>query len=56
MKMCLLALSAALSVSYAQDGLPRVFDTRDAKIRVVPVATGLYHPWSPHSPTRTRCW
>ena len=46
MKTCFLVLSAALCVSYAQEGLPRVFDTRDAKIRVVPVATGLYHPWS----------
>lgn len=44
-----LALSVALGVSWAQEaGIngPRVFDTRDAKIRVVPVATGLYHPWS----------
>ncbi len=36
-------------VAWAQENgitLPRVFNTRDAKIRVVPVATGLYHPWS----------
>jgi glucose/arabinose dehydrogenase len=46
MKTCLLALSMALCVSYAQDSLPRVFETRDARIRVVPVAAGLYHPWS----------
>ncbi len=46
MKTCLLALSVALCISHAQDGLPRVFETRDAGIRVVAVATGLYHPWS----------
>lgn len=25
---------------------PRVFETKEGRIRVVPVATGLYHPWS----------
>lgn len=25
---------------------PQVLDTKDGKIRVVPVATGLFHPWS----------
>ncbi|HEX5229091.1 MAG TPA: PQQ-dependent sugar dehydrogenase [Bryobacteraceae bacterium] len=44
-----LTLSVAAPAILAQDGAltgPRVFETRDAKIRVVPVATGLYHPWS----------
>lgn len=44
-----LALSITVCVSTAQESTssgPQVFDTRDAKIRVVPVATGLYHPWS----------
>lgn len=45
----LIALPLALCVSRAQEtGIsgPRVFDTKEGKIRVVPVATGLYHPWS----------
>lgn len=47
MKTCFLALTVALCASYAQDGgLPQVYQTRDAKIRVVPMAIGLYHPWS----------
>jgi aldose sugar dehydrogenase len=25
---------------------PRILDSRDGKIRVVPIATGLFHPWS----------
>lgn len=37
----ILALCVAPWVGNAQ-----VFQTKDAKIRVVPVATGLYHPWS----------
>lgn len=44
-----LSLCLGRSVARAQDpgiGGPRIFDTKDAKIRVVPVATGLYHPWS----------
>ncbi len=43
------ALSVVPFVSHAQEQLsagPWLFQTRDAKIRVVPVATGLYHPWS----------
>jgi glucose/arabinose dehydrogenase len=44
-----LALSAVPAASFAQEAAgsgPLEFQTRDAKIRVVPVATGLYHPWS----------
>jgi glucose/arabinose dehydrogenase len=45
----LLAVSVAPCVSLAQEvGIsgPQVFETRAGKIRVVPVAAGLYHPWS----------
>ncbi len=38
------------SASRAQQALtinaPQTLDTKDGKIRVVPVATGLFHPWS----------
>ena len=45
----ILALTVAPCVARAQQaatGGPQVFETRAGKIRVVPVATGLYHPWS----------
>jgi len=46
----LLALFVQQSPTSAQDPLsihgPQILDSRDGKIRVVPVATGLFHPWS----------
>ena len=34
-------------------GGPQILDVQGGKIRVVPVATGLYHPGAWRSPTRT---
>src|SRR5580704_19285200 len=46
----LLAVFVQQSPTSAQDPLsihgPQILDSRDGKIRVVPVATGLFHPWS----------
>jgi glucose/arabinose dehydrogenase len=39
-------LSAGLILALSVVSSAQVFNTKDAKIRVVPVATGLYHPWS----------
>src|SRR5580698_754606 len=33
------------SASRGQSG-PQILDAKDGKIRVVPIATGLFHPWS----------
>src|SRR5271155_2640987 len=45
-----LALLLDRSTARAQQALsvngPQILDSRDGKIRVVPVAAGLFHPWS----------
>jgi aldose sugar dehydrogenase len=45
-----LALLLDRSIGRAQQALsvngPQILDSRDGKIRVVPVAAGLFHPWS----------
>src|SRR5580704_6057341 len=46
----LLAVFVQQSPTSAQDPLsihgPQILDSKEGKIRVVPVATGLFHPWS----------
>ena len=47
--LCLVLLlhpSASRAQQAATINPPQVLDTKDGKIRVVPVATGLFHPWS----------
>jgi glucose/arabinose dehydrogenase len=41
----LLAFFVQQSPTRAQDA-PQILDSKDGKIRVVPVATDLFHPWS----------
>ena len=41
----LLAFFVQQPPTRAQDA-PQILDSKEGKIRVVPVATGLFHPWS----------
>ncbi len=43
-----LLLSAVPGLAQQAPGIhgPTILDSRDGKIRVVPIATGLFHPWS----------
>jgi len=43
---CFGALLLALLVHHSPGRAQQVLDAKDGKIRVVPVATGLFHPWS----------